>query len=54
MFKLESDPKAIAEMERLMRIHEDIMRFLTIKVKDHDNNASIMMNSRVKEEEARV
>ena len=54
LFKSVSDPKAVAEMERLMNIHEDIMRFLTVKVKDHDEGHSIMMNNKVKEEEERV
>ena len=54
MFKIESDPKAVAEMERLMNIHEDIMRFLTIKVKEHQIGSSIMMNNKAKEEEERV
>ena len=54
MLKLESDPKAVAEMERLMNIHEDIMRFLTIKVKEHDEGHSIMMNSKAKDEEERA
>ena len=27
LFKSDSDPKAVAEMERLMNIHEDIMSF---------------------------
>ena len=51
MFKLESNSKAVAEMERLMNIHEDIMRFLTIKVKEHTDEPSIMVNSKSKEEE---
>ena len=51
MFKSESNSKAVEEMERLMNIHEDIMRFLTIKVKEHTDEPSIMMNSRTKEEE---
>ena len=51
MFKSESNSKAVEEMERLMNIHEDIMRFLTIKVKEHADEPSIMMNSRTKEEE---
>ena len=51
MFKSESNSKAVAEMERLMNINEDIMRFLTIKVKEHTDEPSIMMNSRAKEEE---
>ena len=51
MFKSESNSKAVAEMERLMNIHEDIMRFLTIKVKEHTEDQSIMMNSKAREEE---
>ena len=54
MFKSESNPKAVAEMERLMNIHEDIMRFLTIKVQEHTDGDSIMMNSKVKDDEERV
>tara|TARA_B100001027_G_scaffold191922_1_gene146502 strand:- start:29 stop:328 length:300 start_codon:yes stop_codon:yes gene_type:complete len=54
MFKSNSDTKAVAEMERLMNIHEDIMRFLTIKVKEHRDGQSTMMNSRAKDEEERV
>ena len=54
MFKSNSDTKAVAEMERLMNIHEDIMRFLTIKVKEHIDGHSIMMNSKAKDEEERI
>ena len=54
MLKSNSDPKAVAEMERLMNINEDIMRFLTIKVKEHKDGHSIMMNSRNKDEEERI
>ena len=51
MLKSECNSKAVEEMERLMNIHEDIMRFLTIKVKKLTDEPSIMMNSRTKEEE---
>jgi ribosomal protein S6 len=34
-----------------MNINEDIMRFLTIKVKEHSSGHSIMVNSKAKEEE---
>ena len=51
MFKSDSNAKAVAEMERLMNIHEDIMRFLTIKVKEHGDGQSIMMTSKAREEE---
>ena len=51
MFKSESDSKAVAEMERLMNIHEDIMRFLTIKVEEHTDDYSIMMSNKAREDE---
>ena len=54
LFKSDSDAKAVAEMERLMNINEDIMRFLTVKVKEHSNGHSVMMNNKAKEEEERV
>ena len=34
---------AVAEMERQMRIHEDILRYMTIRVEEHDENPSAMM-----------
>ncbi len=37
---------AVQEMERLMRLHEDVMRVLTIKVDAHDEGPSIQMQKR--------
>ena len=37
---------AVQEMERLMRIHDDVMRVLTIKVDKHDEGPSIQMQKR--------
>ena len=37
---------AVQEMERLMRLHEDVMRVLTIKVDGHDEGPSIQMQKR--------
>jgi len=37
---------AVQEMERLMRLHEDVMRVLTIKVNAHDEGPSIQMQKR--------
>ncbi len=34
---------AIAEMERQMRIHEDILRYMTIRVEEHEEGPSAMM-----------
>ncbi len=37
---------AVQEMERLMRLHDDVMRVLTIKVEGHDEGPSIQMQKR--------
>ncbi len=37
---------AVQEMERLMRLHEDVMRVLTIKVDAHDEGPSVQMQKR--------
>jgi small subunit ribosomal protein S6 len=37
---------AVQEMERLMRIHDDVMRVLTIKVDAHEDGPSIQMQKR--------
>jgi small subunit ribosomal protein S6 len=37
---------AVQEMERLMRIHDDVMRVLTIKVDAHEEGPSVVVQSR--------
>lgn len=37
---------AIAEMERQMRINEDVLRYLTIRVDEHEDGPSAMMQKR--------
>ena len=44
--KTDSPSAAVQEMERLMRIHEDIMRVLTIKVDIHNEGPSIQISKR--------
>ncbi|KMW56549.1 SSU ribosomal protein S6p [Candidatus Rhodobacter oscarellae] len=44
--KTDSPAPAIQEMERLMRLHEDVMRVLTIKVDEHAEGPSIQMQKR--------
>jgi len=44
--KTDSPSSAVQEMERLMRIHEDIMRVLTIKVDAHSDGPSIQVSKR--------
>jgi small subunit ribosomal protein S6 len=37
---------AVQEMERLMRLHDDVMRVLTIKVEKHGEGPSVQMQKR--------
>jgi len=37
---------AVHEMERLMRLHDDVMRVLTIKVDEHAEGPSVQMQKR--------
>ena len=45
MLNLDSAPTIIFEYERQMRINEDIIRFLTIKIDKIDENPSILSNN---------
>jgi small subunit ribosomal protein S6 len=50
MFNLDAPPNAVAEMERQMRINEDILRFMTIKVEELETEPSVMMQKRDRDE----
>ena len=43
MLNIDGPPEAIKEYERLMRLDEDIIRFLTIKIKSIDEKPSPLM-----------
>lgn len=43
LFNIDAPHEAVAEMERQMRISSDVIRFLTIRVGEHDNDPSPMM-----------
>ncbi|PRY95382.1 SSU ribosomal protein S6P [Hasllibacter halocynthiae] len=44
---------AVQEMERLMRLHDDVMRVLTIKVDEHQEGPSIQMQKRDERDDRR-
>ncbi len=46
LFNVDASPAAVAEMERQMRINEDILRFLTIRVEELETEPSAMMQKR--------
>ena len=50
MFNLDAPAPAVAEMERQMRINEDILRFMTIRVDALDSEPSVMMQKRDRDE----
>ena len=44
--KSDAPSAAVQEMERLMRLHDDVMRVLTIKVDAHGEGPSVQMQKR--------
>lgn len=44
--KTDAPAAAVQEMERLMRLHDDVMRVLTIKVEAHGEGPSVQMQKR--------
>lgn len=49
-FNLDSPPAAVAEMERLMGINPDVIRFLTVRVEELETEPSIQMRKQDREE----
>jgi small subunit ribosomal protein S6 len=50
MFNIQAPHAAVAEMERQMRINEDILRFMTLKVEEFEEGPSAMMQKRDRDE----
>ncbi len=46
LLKSDAPSAAVQEMERLMRLHDDVMRVLTIKVDTHVEGPSVQMQKR--------
>ncbi len=46
LFNIDGPAAAVAEMERQMRINEDILRFMTIRVEELETEPSVMMQKR--------
>ena len=51
MLHIDASPDAVQEMERNMRLNEDVLRYLTIRTESHDENPSIIMQGRTAREE---
>ena len=46
LLNLDAPPAALAEMERRMGLHEDVLRFMTLRVEEHETGPSAMMQAR--------
>ena len=51
MLHIDASPDAVQEMERNMRLDEDVLRYLTIRTESLDENPSIIMQGRTAREE---
>jgi len=50
-FNLDAPPAAVNELERNMRINEDVIRYLTVRVETLEEGPSVVMQSRSRGEE---
>lgn len=46
LMNIDAPAAAVHEMERQMRFNEDILRYMTVKVEEHDEGQSVMMQKR--------
>lgn len=46
LFDMEAPSEAVQEMERLMRLNEDVLRHLTLRIEEVEEGPSAMMQSR--------
>ncbi len=53
LFNIDAPSAAVQEFERNMRLHEDILRYLTIRLDELDDTPSAMMQGRSRERAAR-
>lgn len=51
--KSDAPSSAVQEMERLMRLHEDVMRVMTIRVNEHEEGPSVVIQAKSAKEERR-
>jgi small subunit ribosomal protein S6 len=53
MMNVDAPHQAVAEMERQMRINEDILRFLTVRVDELEEAPSVQMQKKERDERRR-
>ncbi len=53
LINLDAPHDAVAEMERLMRLNDDVLRFLTLRVEEHETEPSAMMRKQRERDDRR-
>lgn len=53
LLNIDAPAAAVAEMERQMRIDEDVLRFLTLRVEEHEEGQSAMLQKRDRDDRER-
>lgn len=53
LFNIEAPPDAVREMERQMRLNEDVLRHLTVRLESAPEGPSVVMQGRGERERAR-
>jgi small subunit ribosomal protein S6 len=53
LFNIDAPAAAVAEMERQMRISEDILRFMTVRVETLEDGPSVMLQRRDRDRDDR-
>ncbi len=43
LINIDAPSAAVQEMERQMRLHEDVLRYMTVKVEEHEDGPSAML-----------
>lgn len=49
LFNIDGPAEALSELERNERIHEDVVRFMTIRVEEHEAGDSVVLRSKDRE-----
>ncbi len=53
LLNLDAPHAAVAEMERIARLNEDVMRFMTVRVEEHEEGQSIVLRSKADKDNRR-
>lgn len=53
LMNIDAPHTAVAEMERQMGINEDVLRYLTVRVEEHEDEPSVQMQKKERDERRR-